>query len=60
MLGLLALSCRSYNRNSSERRAKRMPLFYEEGVLERVIVERHLCFDTTAAGGNVSLLVAES
>jgi RHH-type proline utilization regulon transcriptional repressor/proline dehydrogenase/delta 1-pyrroline-5-carboxylate dehydrogenase len=27
---------------------------------ERYVVERHLCIDTTAAGGNASLLAASA
>ena len=35
-----------------------IPLISEAGQPERYIVERHLCVDTTAAGGNASLLAA--
>ena len=44
----------------AERQAKLIPLVCEDGVLERLIVERHLCIDTTAAGGNASLIAAGS
>lgn len=37
-----------------------MPLFCERHFGERCRVERHICIDTTAAGGNASLLAAAS
>ena len=38
-----------------------LPLISEPAADERYLVERHVCVDTTAAGGNASLLVeAES
>jgi RHH-type proline utilization regulon transcriptional repressor/proline dehydrogenase/delta 1-pyrroline-5-carboxylate dehydrogenase len=33
-----------------------LPLFTEEHFAQRCVHERHVCIDTTAAGGNVSLL----
>ena len=33
-----------------------LPLITEPDVPERYVLERHLCVDTTAAGGNASLL----
>lgn len=33
-----------------------IPVITEEAFAERCLVERHVCIDTTAAGGNVSLL----
>ena len=33
-----------------------LPLITETGAPERYVLERHLCVDTTAAGGNASLL----
>ena len=33
-----------------------LPLFTEEQFAQRCVHERHVCIDTTAAGGNVSLL----
>jgi RHH-type proline utilization regulon transcriptional repressor/proline dehydrogenase/delta 1-pyrroline-5-carboxylate dehydrogenase len=33
-----------------------VPLITETNAAERLIVERHLCIDTTAAGGNASLI----
>ena len=38
-----------------------LPLIYDkEDLLERCIMERHICIDTTAAGGNASLLAESS
>ncbi|MFT4636319.1 MAG: RHH-type proline utilization regulon transcriptional repressor/proline dehydrogenase, partial [Chitinophagales bacterium] len=30
----------------------------EKNIAERCVIERHLCIDTTAAGGNVALLAS--
>ncbi|MEO0328951.1 MAG: aldehyde dehydrogenase family protein, partial [Pseudomonadota bacterium] len=46
-----ALACRD---------GKIIPLICEDDIAERCITERHVCIDTTAAGGNASLLVAAS
>jgi RHH-type proline utilization regulon transcriptional repressor/proline dehydrogenase/delta 1-pyrroline-5-carboxylate dehydrogenase len=35
-----------------------LPLLAEDDLAERCLVERHVCIDTTAAGGNASLLAA--
>jgi RHH-type proline utilization regulon transcriptional repressor/proline dehydrogenase/delta 1-pyrroline-5-carboxylate dehydrogenase len=35
-----------------------VPLVSEKNIAERCIIERHLCIDTTAAGGNVALLAS--
>jgi RHH-type proline utilization regulon transcriptional repressor/proline dehydrogenase/delta 1-pyrroline-5-carboxylate dehydrogenase len=51
---------RAYRIALAERDTKLVPLVCEDGVLERLIVERHLCIDTTAAGGNASLIAAGS
>lgn len=37
-----------------------IPLLAETDIEERCILERHVCIDTTAAGGNASLLAAAS
>ena len=37
-----------------------IPLITEADAPERLVVERHLCIDTTAAGGNASLIAAGS
>jgi RHH-type proline utilization regulon transcriptional repressor/proline dehydrogenase/delta 1-pyrroline-5-carboxylate dehydrogenase len=44
----------------AEREGKLIPLICEIDALDRLIVERHLCIDTTAAGGNASLIAAGS
>jgi len=35
-----------------------IPLFTEADFKQRCVLERHICIDTTAAGGNTSLMVA--
>jgi RHH-type proline utilization regulon transcriptional repressor/proline dehydrogenase/delta 1-pyrroline-5-carboxylate dehydrogenase len=35
-----------------------IPLLSEKNIAERCVIERHLCIDTTAAGGNVALLAS--
>ena len=37
-----------------------LPLIDANDVVNRCILERHICIDTTAAGGNAALLAAES
>jgi RHH-type proline utilization regulon transcriptional repressor/proline dehydrogenase/delta 1-pyrroline-5-carboxylate dehydrogenase len=49
----------AYRRALAEREGKLIPLICEIDALDRLIVERHLCIDTTAAGGNASLIAAE-
>jgi len=49
---------RSYRLSLAERSGILVPLVSERGVPERFVVERHLCVDTTAAGGNASLIAA--
>ena len=40
----------------SKRDGALLPLITEENFDHQCLVERHVCNDTTAAGGNVSLL----
>jgi RHH-type proline utilization regulon transcriptional repressor/proline dehydrogenase/delta 1-pyrroline-5-carboxylate dehydrogenase len=40
----------------SKRHGPIIPLMLEENMIEQCIIERHICIDTTAAGGNVTLL----
>ncbi|MEW4467323.1 bifunctional proline dehydrogenase/L-glutamate gamma-semialdehyde dehydrogenase PutA [Parasphingorhabdus sp. JC815] len=47
---------RSIRKALSERDGTLIPLIVEAEFSNRCIVERHVCIDTTAAGGNVSLL----
>jgi RHH-type proline utilization regulon transcriptional repressor/proline dehydrogenase/delta 1-pyrroline-5-carboxylate dehydrogenase len=35
-----------------------LPLITEHKLDQRYVIERHLCVDTTAAGGNASLIAA--
>jgi len=49
---------RSYRQSLAEREGILMPLICDWDLPERLIVERHLCVDTTAAGGNASLIAA--
>ena len=44
----------------SDRDGPIIPLVTELVAPERYVLERHLCIDTTAAGGNASLLAASS
>lgn len=44
----------------SDRSGPIVPLVTESVAPERYVLERHLCIDTTAAGGNASLLAAAS
>ena len=44
----------------AEREGVLIPLISETNAAERLIVERHLCIDTTAAGGNASLIAGGS
>ena len=50
----------AYRMALAEREGKLIPLICEDDVFGRLIVERHLCIDTTAAGGNASLIAAVS
>ena len=47
---------RSIRKALSERDGPLIPFVAEEEFADRCLVERHVCIDTTAAGGNVSLL----
>jgi RHH-type proline utilization regulon transcriptional repressor/proline dehydrogenase/delta 1-pyrroline-5-carboxylate dehydrogenase len=44
----------------ADRKGKLIPLVCEIDAVDRLIMERHLCIDTTAAGGNASLIAAGS
>jgi RHH-type proline utilization regulon transcriptional repressor/proline dehydrogenase/delta 1-pyrroline-5-carboxylate dehydrogenase len=44
----------------AERKGKLIPLICEVDELDRLVIERHICIDTTAAGGNASLIAAGS
>jgi len=49
---------RPYRRALADREGPLLPLIAEKGVAGRYVWERHICIDTTAAGGNASLLSA--
>lgn len=49
---------REYRRALADRKGVILPLITEVSIPERYILERHLCVDTTAAGGNASLVAS--
>ncbi|MEH6473035.1 MAG: aldehyde dehydrogenase family protein, partial [Halopseudomonas sp.] len=51
-------SLRAYRLALSKREGALLPLITEQHAAERFVTERHLCVDTTAAGGNASLIAA--
>ncbi len=51
-------SLSAYRLALSKRQGALLPLITELDAPERFIIERHLCVDTTAAGGNASLIAA--
>ncbi len=53
-----AATLRAYRRALSQRQGALLPLITELNAPERLVIERHLCIDTTAAGGNASLIAA--
>jgi RHH-type proline utilization regulon transcriptional repressor/proline dehydrogenase/delta 1-pyrroline-5-carboxylate dehydrogenase len=63
--GFTALCCngdeqmlRALRQALSQRDGAIIPLITEWDQAERFVIERHLCIDTTAAGGNASLIAA--
>lgn len=48
----------SYRKALAARDGKLIPLFTEQDLSVRCKLERHICIDTTAAGGNASLLAS--
>jgi len=44
----------------AKRKGALLPLIDANDIIERCIIERHICIDTTAAGGNAALLAADS
>jgi RHH-type proline utilization regulon transcriptional repressor/proline dehydrogenase/delta 1-pyrroline-5-carboxylate dehydrogenase len=50
----------AYRLALAEREGVLIPLITEADDAKRLVVERHLCIDTTAAGGNASLIAAGS
>ncbi len=51
---------KTYKQNMAKRKGALLPLITDRIAPERYILERHLCVDTTAAGGNASLLALSS
>ena len=51
---------RPYRQFLAKRDGQLIPLLAEDDMAERCRLERHLCVDTTAAGGNASLLAKAS
>ncbi len=49
---------RAYRMALAQRDGALLPLITEQQTAERFVIERHLCIDTTAAGGNASLIAA--
>ncbi len=49
---------RTYRVALSKRAGALLPMITELNAPERFVIERHLCVDTTAAGGNASLIAA--
>jgi RHH-type proline utilization regulon transcriptional repressor/proline dehydrogenase/delta 1-pyrroline-5-carboxylate dehydrogenase len=48
----------TYRKALADREGKLIPLFAEHDLAIRCRLERHICIDTTAAGGNASLLAS--
>jgi len=53
-----SLTRQAYRQALADREGVLVPLISETSSPERLIIERHLCIDTTAAGGNASLIAA--
>ena len=49
---------RKYRQALAKRDGALLPLITEHTLDQRFVIERHLCVDTTAAGGNASLIAA--
>lgn len=49
---------RDYRLALAKREGALLPLITEHRLDQRFVIERHLCVDTTAAGGNASLIAA--
>jgi RHH-type proline utilization regulon transcriptional repressor/proline dehydrogenase/delta 1-pyrroline-5-carboxylate dehydrogenase len=53
-----AETARPYAQALAAREGALVPLITEADPAPRLVLERHLCIDTTAAGGNAALLAA--
>jgi RHH-type proline utilization regulon transcriptional repressor/proline dehydrogenase/delta 1-pyrroline-5-carboxylate dehydrogenase len=49
---------RQYRQALAKRDGALLPLITEHTLDQRFVIERHLCIDTTAAGGNASLIAS--
>ena len=49
---------RQYRQALAKRNGALLPLITEHTLDQRFVIERHLCIDTTAAGGNASLIAS--
>ena len=49
---------RDYRLALAKRDGELLPLITEQNLDQRFVIERHLCIDTTAAGGNASLIAS--
>jgi len=58
--GCGAVLLRAYRRALANRSGKLIPLITQDDLAESCRIERHICIDTTAAGGNASLLAEVS
>lgn len=58
MLWADADAARPYAEALAAREGALIPLITEADPTERLTLERHVCIDTTAAGGNAALLAA--
>ena len=48
----------AYRQALAKRDGALIPLITEQSLAERFVIERHLCMDTTAAGGNATLIAS--
>ena len=49
---------KQYRQALAQRDGALLPLINEHTLDQRYVIERHLCVDTTAAGGNASLIAS--
>ena len=55
-----SLTMKSYRQALADRTGFLIPLINEINAHDRLVRERHLCINTTAAGGNASLVASSS
>jgi len=49
---------KQYRQALARRDGALLPIITEHKLDQRFVIERHLCIDTTAAGGNASLIAS--